>query len=292
MTLSNLDRAESLAHTLPPLLVAAELVARTVAQGVHGRRRSGQGDSFWQFRPATQGDAANRIDWRQSARGERLYVREAELEAAQTIVLWRDGGARIGWRSHLATQTKRDRADFLLLALAALLLRGGEKLRLGVAGLPEFRGRLGLRHLAQTLANDPGSDALPEPERLPRHASVVLIGDMLGPIAQIAAELRALASIPVRAIVVQLLDPAEIALPYDGRVRFEAMEGAANTLVPNVALVREAYAARLEAQRSAIAAVCASHGFGFQTHRTDTRPETALLALYNAIAPDTARGHR
>ena len=43
-------RAEALGARLPPLLVAAERVAATVAQGVHGRRRVGQGDSFWQFR--------------------------------------------------------------------------------------------------------------------------------------------------------------------------------------------------------------------------------------------------
>ncbi len=44
------QRAEALAATLPPLLVAAERVAATVAQGVHGRRRAGMGESFWQFR--------------------------------------------------------------------------------------------------------------------------------------------------------------------------------------------------------------------------------------------------
>jgi uncharacterized protein (DUF58 family) len=178
----------------------------------------------------------------------------------------------------------------LLLALAALLLRGGEKIRLAVPGLPEFSGRLGLRNLAATLAADPGHDTLPDADRIPRHAAVLLISDMLAPIADIETQLRQLAAVPVRATVVQLLDPAEMALPYEGRVRFEAVDGVANTLVPRVALVREAYAARLEAQRSAIAAICASASFGFQTHRTNTRPETALMALYSAIAPDTARG--
>ncbi len=64
-------RAEALAARLPPLLVAAERVAATVAQGVHGRRRSGRGDSFWQFRHFVSGDALARIDWRRSARSGR-----------------------------------------------------------------------------------------------------------------------------------------------------------------------------------------------------------------------------
>jgi len=62
------DCAEQSAAVLPPLLVAAERVATTVAQGVHGRRRVGQGETFWQFRQYEPGDAATRIDWRESAK--------------------------------------------------------------------------------------------------------------------------------------------------------------------------------------------------------------------------------
>ena len=60
--------ARQLASTLPPLLVAAERVAPTVAQGVHGRRRVGQGETFWQFRRYQPATPRQRIDWRQSAK--------------------------------------------------------------------------------------------------------------------------------------------------------------------------------------------------------------------------------
>ena len=95
-------RAEALGATLPPLLVAAERVASTVAQGVHGRRRVGQGDSFWQFRPYQAGDAPGRIDWRQSAKSARTFVRETEGEAAQTVHVWRDDSAWMDWQSGAA----------------------------------------------------------------------------------------------------------------------------------------------------------------------------------------------
>jgi uncharacterized protein (DUF58 family) len=72
------QQAEVLADRLPPLLVAAERVAATVAQGVHGRRRVGVGDTFWQFRPYQPGDSTNRIDWRQSARSTQLFMRDQE----------------------------------------------------------------------------------------------------------------------------------------------------------------------------------------------------------------------
>ena len=92
-------RAEQTAAALPPLLVAAERVAATVAQGVHGRRRVGQGEAFWQFRQYQPGDAAARIDWRESAKSQRLYVRETEWEAAQSVWLWRDASASMDYSS-------------------------------------------------------------------------------------------------------------------------------------------------------------------------------------------------
>ena len=111
-------RAEQAAASLPPLLVAAERVASTVAQGVHGRRRVGQGETFWQFRQYQPGDAAARIDWRESAKSQRLYVRETEWEAAQSVWLWRDPSSSMDYSSagyisgaRLADQARPRRVD-------------------------------------------------------------------------------------------------------------------------------------------------------------------------------------
>lgn len=280
-----LARAEAVAGTLPPLLVAAERVASTVAQGVHGRRRVGQGDSFWQYRPFSAGDAASRIDWRQSARGERLFVRETEWEAAQTVCLWRATGPVMDWHSHLTPTTKQARADLLLLALAVLLLRGGEQVRLIAPGLPRFAGRAGLLRLAATLAEPTRPSTLPPEADLPRHARVVLIGDLLDTLDDIETTVARLAAIPVRGLLLQVLDPAELDLPYDGRVRFDAASSGASTILPRVASVRERYAARLAAQRDGIGQLCRAAGFTFQTHDTHGTPEHALLRLYTALSP-------
>ena len=113
---------------LPPLLVAAERVASTVAQGVHGRRRVGQGDSFWQFRRFVAGDPIARIDWRQSAKSGRpvpdgWFIRETEWEAAQTVCLWRDASPSMRWHSRGSddreARTRRPAAAGARLAAAA-----------------------------------------------------------------------------------------------------------------------------------------------------------------------------
>ncbi len=303
-------RAESLGARLPPLLVAAERVAATVAQGVHGRRRVGQGDSFWQFRPFMQGDAVSRIDWRQSARSDRSFVRETEWEAAQTVFLWRDDGATMRWKSRGAAVEKQERAELLLLALAALLLRGGERVQLLGLASRSVAGRAGLDRLAEQLfrvgapasrAGDASRSGLPAEAPLPRHARVVLIGDLLSPLDQVQAAVGRLAAIPVTGHLLQILDPAEALLPYTGRVRFTfggggpagGKDGGAavehSTLIPRVEGVREAYARRLAEQQDGIAAICAAAGWGFAVHRTDHPPEAALLGLYTAMAPLVGR---
>lgn len=291
--------AEALAARLPPLLLAAERVAATVAQGVHGRRRVGTGDSFWQFRPFVTGDPATRIAWRQSAKSGRpapqgWFVRETEWEAAQTVCLWRDESPSMRWRSPLATTEKSERAALLLLALAALVLRGGERAALIGMDLPPVSGRAGLDRLAEALtggemetapasatSEEPG---LPPHVALPRHARVVLCGDFLVPLGAVQAMIARFAAIPVTAHLVQVLDPAELSLPYEGRVRFRGLEQEGETLVPRVEAVRTAYERRLQAQQDGLRELCVAAGFGFTVHRTDHPPETALLALYAALS--------
>jgi uncharacterized protein (DUF58 family) len=282
-------RAEALAARLPPLLVAAERVAATVAQGVHGRRRVGSGDSFWQFRPFVTGDMIARIDWRQSAKSGRpephgWFVRETEWEAAQTVCLWHDTSASMRWRSDLATVEKQERAALLLLALAALLLRGGERVVLLRENARPLAGRAGLDRLAEALAGSaPDEAGMPTNLAIPRHARVVLFGDFLSPLPEIQAVVARLAGIPVTGTLLQVLDPAEALLPYSGRVRFRGLEHEGETLIPRVEGVREAYAERLQAQQDGLRALCQAASFGFGIHHTDHPPEAALLALYLAM---------
>jgi uncharacterized protein (DUF58 family) len=86
--------------------------------------------------------------------------------------------------------------------------------------------------------------------------------------------------------MLQVLDPAEETLPYAGRIRFEGLgDGIAPALIPRVEAVREVYAERLARHRAALSALAQSAGWTFATHHTDQPPETALLALHQALAP-------
>lgn len=282
-------RAQELGATLPALLVAAERVAAVVWQGVHGRRRVGPGETFWQFRPYQQGDAAQAVDWRQSARSDRLYVREREWSVTQTIWLWYDSSPSMAWSSRSGLPQKKERAQILLLALASLLLRGGE--RVGLLGDvdPPSWGRATLNRLGRVVERGdlPQSGGLPAPAALARHATLLLIGDFLSPLPAIEARLRAIAAAGLKGHLLQVLDPAEEALPYEGRVRFEGMEGEGGLVIRRTEDIREAYVERLAAHRAGLAALARGLGWSFATHRTEIPPQVALLALHGLLAANS-----
>jgi uncharacterized protein (DUF58 family) len=277
------ERAEAMAATLPPLLVQAERIAATVEQGVHGRRRVGPGDTFWQFRRYQPGDPVGRIDWRQSAKADPVFVRESEWAAAQTIYLWRDGSASMRWRSGRALPEKVDRADLVTLALAALLLDAGERVALLGEPSPPLTGHHGLERLAMMLQRRADEQSLPPDRPLPRHAELVLIGDFLSPLATLEARFRRLAEHQPHGHILQLLDPAEQSLPFTGRIRFEGTEQEGDALIGRVEGIRQAYAERLQAQLDGMAALARMLGWSYALSLTDRPPETALLALYRRL---------
>ncbi|MGH6907564.1 MAG: DUF58 domain-containing protein, partial [Aestuariivirga sp.] len=169
------DQAERVSGALPPLLVEAERVAATVFLGIHGRKRSGPGESFWQYRPYSFGDPVTRVDWRKSARSDRVFIRENEWEAANTLWLWSSPSPTMTFKSDLAAVNKRDRADLMALALASLALRAQE--RVGLIGSPAAPGhsRALLLPMAEHLLRHEGP-WLPEATHLKRFASAVLLG--------------------------------------------------------------------------------------------------------------------
>ena len=113
----------------------------------------------------------------------------------------------------------------------------------------------------------------------------MLVGDFLEPLPDVRRMVETLAAAPARGHMLQVLDPAEFALPYRGRVRFRGLEQEPDTLVPRVEGVVDGYQAALAAQQDGLRLLCATAGWRFGVHRTDNTPEQALLALYTALAP-------
>jgi uncharacterized protein (DUF58 family) len=276
------SEAASLAARLPSLVIAAKKLAQSVMHGVHGRRRAGPGENFWQFRPFISGEPAMAIDWRRSAREDRAYVREREWEAAHTVWLWADRSASMRFASLMAQSSKIERAVVLGLAASDLLVRGGE--RVGLLGLTRPVATRGvIERFAEAIAVDEGLNtapvALPPTQPLKAHSKAILIGDFLSEDDDIRRLIAALAADGAEGHVVMIADPIEETFPYQGHTEFIGPDGVRRLRAPRAQGLREEYLRRLQRHREAVREACAARGWSFAIHRTDRPAAEALLAL-------------
>jgi uncharacterized protein (DUF58 family) len=274
--------AATLSARLPQLAIAAREIARSVMHGVHGRRRAGPGENFWQFRPFLSGEPAASIDWRRSAREDRAYVREREWEAAHTVWIWADRSPSMQFQSNLARASKIDRGIVLGLATADLLVRGGE--RVGLLGLTRPLASRGvIERFAEAIAHDDArGDApaeLPPPAPLLARSKVVLLGDFLSSPASIDATIAGLAADGAQGHVMMISDPIEETFPFEGHTEFVDTDGASRLRLGRAQSLRVDYLDRLARHREAVRAAAASRGWSFALHRTDRPASEALLSL-------------
>ena len=276
--------AEAAAATFPALLIEAERIAQTVAAGLHGRRRAGPGETFWQHRPYSFGDAVSSIDWRQSARApSRLYIRENEWEAAAAVYLWRDPSASLNFASLKSIPHKRRRADVLATALAILLSQAGERIGLLGQDRRPFHGRGAPSRLLEALLTEKETASTPPPAHPPSGARIVMISDFYTDLAAVEASVKTLAAGGASGALVQICDPAEEDFPFRGRVEFRDLESRDRLTFGDTGALADAYKTQFAAHRSALENIARGAGWSFIAHRTDKAAHHALLALFTAL---------
>ncbi len=277
-------QAETQAARLPPLLARAEHLAGAVLLGEHGRRRAGMGDDFWQYRPAQIGDSRRLIDHRRSAMGDVQFVREREWQIAQSVMLWVDQGAAMRFASSDQLPTKADRARVLSLALAILLVRGGERVGLTGTVLPPRRGNAQILRLAELFSQDSDDDyAPPEHRAMIPHARAVFVSDFMGDISAVQLALTKAADRGVRGVLCHVLDPAEEAFPFRGRTIFQSVGGTLEHETLKASELKDRYLARLAERKDELRALCAIAGWQYGLHHTGASAQSGLLWLWRAL---------
>ena len=252
--------------------------------GVHGRKRSGPGENFWQYRPYSFGDATQRIDWHKSARSERVYIRETEWEAANTLWLWSSSSPSMDFKSHLATTTKRERAELIVLALACLGIRAHERVAALDGPFSPGHAKPAVLRIAQWQLDRKATSTLPLNARLKRFSTVVLLSDFYDPPEEIASAASSLAAHGVNGHLVQIVDPAEETLPYSGRVEFKDIAGGSRHFIAGkTENLRAAYQEKFQLQRDAVRSLARRMGWSFAVHRTDQSATSLLLSLHGLI---------
>jgi uncharacterized protein (DUF58 family) len=265
------------AERLGRLAADARRAALALAPGGHGLRRAGPGETFWQHREHRPEEGPRAVDWRRSARSDRLYARDRERETPATVRFWVDLGPGMAWRSGPGLPQKAERALLAAMALGFAFLKGGERVQ-AAGGAPTTSADRFALALGRASAG---------PEALfaglsARHA-MLAASDGLGPPGLWDARFAAMGAAGAAALLL-IADPAEEDFPFAGRTLFEDPSGsAAPALLGRAERSGERYRALYRTHRAGLIAAAEARGVSVVAHRTDAPLAPALLALAAAL---------
>ncbi len=272
------EHAHSLAQAMPRLATEARRIAASAAAGLHGRKSAGQGNSFWQFREFGAGEAATRVDWRRSSRDHNLYVREREWEAAQTLWLWIDRSPSMAFISKLSQHSKLERAVVLGLALADMLVRGGERVGHFQLTSPQISRsiieRLGeALMLAEQSGNAP---KLPLLAPIGGREEIIVISDFIADVSVLRTHIESLSARGGRGHLLLIRDPIEDIFSFTGETEFQDPHSGEKMRVGDAAGFGQAYRNRIAAHTTELTHITQKLGWNLTLHRTD-KPATQPL---------------
>lgn len=254
--------AESLARQLPGLNFKAE-ASEAAHIGSAGRRRAGTGEQFWQYRRFAHEDSPDRIHWRRSAKGNELFVRESELETARTVLFWADDAPGFRWKGAGDLRTKAEEAILLMLTMAILMSKDGERIgALGSGRTPSF-GKRALDRLTDDLLRGTRGQFPPAPRS---SATLIVASDFYDPLTDIKARLAPLAGHCPEGILVAVAAPAETSFPFEGRTKLSRPGTGEERILGRAETLREEYQRKFAEHRAGLRELAGRLGWGLVTH--------------------------
>lgn len=290
---------------LAPLHLRARLVADGLFSGAHRSVRRGAGVEFAGHRVYVPGDELRFIDVRASMRQERVVVRQFETETERALRLVIDATTSMGFRGKDAPGAKVAFASLLAAALARVALASGDPVGLDWIGgdvtrrVPPSARSETFNRIVDTLESaKTGGDARARPDLLDeglgvalrgarRGSAIVVFSDLLDLPDEAAESIAALGTRGRPLAVVEVLDPEEATLPYEGPIRLRAAEAGPNDVVSiqtDAPTVRAEYIANLNARATTWRDALSRHGGALVRSVTTDNPISVARDILRAIA--------
>jgi uncharacterized protein (DUF58 family) len=281
----------ALLQRIANLSVAARRAVDGALSGVHRSPHRGASVVFVEHREYRPGDDLRLLDWRAYARSDRHQIKrfEQETHLRATLVLDRSGSMAYGGEGR---PTKADHAATLLAALAFLLIRQGDAPGLSTVDeavrerLPPRTRASHLDELLRALAMPPVEGAPTDlrvalgevAEQAGRRTLVVVASDLLDYADGALEPLAHLVGRGHDVVVLQVLDPDELTLPFSEPARFEGLEGE-GSIDADPAALRSAYRERIDAFVEGCRSRCLHVGARYRLVPTDEPVERTLAAV-------------
>ena len=285
------------AQRVAGLMLRARRAADGALSGLHRSPQHGTSAVFAEHRPYRPGDDLRLLDWRAYARTDRHSVKRFDQEAHLRVRLVLDRSASMHWTGPSGGSTKLEHAATLLAGLAYVLFRQGDAVGLSVID-EELRNHLATRarpaHLQALL------DELIQPavqgsatrlastleavgERIGRRGVLVLASDLLDDDPNALQPLAHLVTRGHDVIVLHVLHPDELVLPFEEGAVVEGLEGEPS-IESDGREVKEAYQAEIARFLEDSRKRCLSIGARYALCRSDEAPERTLASILGAAA--------
>jgi len=259
---------------------AARLLAEGWLAGRHRSRLRGASTEFHEYRPYSPGDDPGLVDWRVFARTDRPYLKTFEQETNLECHLLVDSSASMGFAGG-ASLTKLEFASYFSAALAWLVVRGSDRVSLGLFDdrirdfLPPGSTR---QHLHQVLTalerNQPRGPtslaaALARASlQLRRRGTVIILSDFYDEPAAVFQALNPFIHRGFRVHLFHLLSPEEMELAAGTVARYEDLESR-ETLTVHPNAVAESYHETLQTHLTRLRTLAAQRQLDYTLTRTD-----------------------
>jgi len=279
-----------------------ELLARYVVEGfISGLHRSphlGFSTDFAEHRAYNPGDDIRHIDWRLYARTDRFYLKEFEADTNTNFLVLLDASASMAYGSHGVT--KLEYAKYVAACLSYLANR--QRDRVGLIAFaedivdyvpPSAKHLLNVLHSVDRLQAK-GRAALYKTmlkvsDLQRRRGIILLISDLYESTDELRNAIAPLRDAGHDVVVMHVLDPAEVAFPFDSAATFEDMEtGERLPIVPG--RQRKEYADLVTGHLDAVERLMAEGGVDY-LRAESSRPVDDLLFAY-LLRRERLRGMR
>ncbi len=275
---------------LDHLLLGSRWTAEGGRAGRHSSVLKGASVEFRDHRDYVQGDSLRHLDWKVFGRSERYYIKQFQEETSLRVHLVIDASASMAFK-HSGRVSKFEFARELAASAAYLAHQQQDSVGLVIyddqvrCWLPTKGGSRHIRHFLESLAahqasgrTDTGKALEALAEGMARRGLVMMFSDLLD---DPEAVFRALAHFRRRGhdvVLIHVLDPAELDLPFDGVSDFIDME-TGERLEADAALIRRSYREAINAAIESFRVRCGALRVDFRIATTDRAPSEFLNGL-------------
>jgi uncharacterized protein (DUF58 family) len=268
------------------LELRTRIVVEGFWKGLHRSPYHGFSAEFTEYRQYSPGDDTRYLDWRLYARSDRHYLKRFEDETNLRCHLLVDQSPSMTYSS--LSYSKADYVRTLAATLAWFLHGQGD-----AVGLVTFDERLrdylparhrsghlrqlmlALERPSESRATDIGEPLRRVSELVRKRGLIVLLSDLLAPLDDLETSLSRLTAAGHEVVLLQALDPNEVAFDFSRPTLFQDLESRQDIYVDPVG-ARAEYQRRLTAHNRRAQVVCQKLGAAFLRVLTDQPLERVL----------------